>query len=176
MHTVLVYSAVDGWVVAGSVAGVIAAIAAVIGVFHQIRTDRTESRKAPYLSATSGTAARSERGLELKLTWMFPTYDNGTIGPDSIGLTLVNRLEHPVRWTSAAIDLQDGSGRHLALINTAPPGMGLPQKVEPHDSSFTMVAAQQLRDEGLDLSRPITAHASIATGETVVSPPWTPGH
>src|SRR5689334_15594022 len=56
---------------------------------------------------------------------MWPTYHDGTIGPDSIGLTLVNRLEHSVRWTSASIDMQDGSGRHMVLIDVAPPGMGL---------------------------------------------------
>jgi hypothetical protein len=176
MQVCLIYSTVDGWVVAGSVAAIIAALVGVIGVTHQIRSDRSDERQSVAKAPAVEAATPPGGTLELKLNWMFPTYDNGTIGPDSIGLTLVNRLDHQVRWTSAGIDLQDGSGRHLALINTAPPGMGLPQRVEPHDSSFTMVAAQQLRDEGLDLSRPITAHASIATGETVVSAPWTPGH
>jgi hypothetical protein len=177
MQVRLLYSAVDGWVIAGSIAAIIATLVAVIGLVHQIRSSRRDHQR-PIAKAPAIEAAPSpvESGLELKLAWMWPTYDNGTIGPDSIGLTLVNRLDHPVTWTSAGINLQDGSGRHLALIDAAPPGMGLPQRVESHDSKFTMVAAQQLRDEGFDLSRSMTARASVATGETVVSAPWTPGH
>lgn len=172
-----VYSAVEIWTVAGSIAGIVAAVAAVIGVTHQIRLGKAKqtasaSEERPLAIGRENEAA----ALELKLSWMIPTYDNGTLGPDAVGLTLVNRFDHPVRWSSASIDLQDGSGRHLALIDAAPPGMGLPQHVGPHDSSFTLVPAQQLRDQGMDLSRPITARASIATGETVTSEPWTAGH
>ena len=57
----------------------------------------------------------------------------------------------------------------MLLINSAPPGMGLPRRVEAHNSDFTLVAARQLRDGGLDLAHPITAKASLATGETIVS-------
>lgn len=178
MQGAIVLSAVDFWIVAGSLAGIVAALAGVIGVVHQIRSGKAERERPSAETALHEPppASGAKTGLELKLSWMWPTYDNGEIGPDSIGLTLVNRLDHPVRWTSASIDLQDESGRHLALIDAAPPGMGLPQRVESHDSSFTLVAAQQLRDQGMDLSRPIMARASIATGETVVSAPWTPGH
>jgi len=177
MQVDLVLAALDLWVVAGSIAGIVAALATVIGVVHQIRSGRAERERPVAKTAPHKPSAETlKKELELKLSWMWPTYDNGTLGPDSIGLTLVNRLDHPVRWTSASIDLQDESGRQLALIDAAPPGMGLPQRVESHDSSFTLVAAQQLRDQGLDLSRPITARASLATGEMVVSVPWTPGH
>lgn len=177
MQAAILFSVVDFWVIAGSIAGIVAAAATVIGVSHQLRSSKTErDRKGARAAATEPEASPVKPGLELKLSWMWPTYDNGTLGSDSIGLTLVNNLDHQVRWVSASIDLQDGSGRHLALINCAPPGMGLPQRVDAHDSSFTLVAAQQLRDQGMDLSRPITAQANIATGETVESPPWTPGH
>lgn len=178
MRVAIVYSALDLWVVAGSIAGVVAAAATVIGVWHQVRSDRAARDQQGARSAANEPADPrvAKPGLELKLSWMWPTYDNGTLGPDSIGLTLVNNLAHPVRWTSASIDLQDGSGRHLALIDCAPPGMGLPRRVEAHDSSFTLVAAEQLRAQGMDLSRPIAARANIATGETVISAPWTAGH
>lgn len=173
----LVYLALEGWAVAGSIAGIVAAIAAVIGVTHQVRSaGGPHATSIPDEPPAMVSAEAESKTLELKLSWMIPTYDNGTLGPDSIGLTLINRLNHAVRWTNASIDLQDESGRHLALIDTAPPGMGLPRQVGSHDSAFTLVAAQQLRDQGLDLSRPITASASIATGETVVSEPWTAGH
>lgn len=175
MRVEFAYSVVDGWVAVGSVAGVVAALAAVISVLHQLRSDRAENPQRDRES-TKAPPDRTPSGIELKLSWMWPTYDDGTIGPDGIGLTLVNRLDHPVRWTSASIDLQDDSGRHIALIDAAPPGMGLPRRVEPHDSAFTLVAAQQLRDQSMDLSRPITARASLATGEVIVSAPWTPGH
>jgi len=149
----------------------------VIGVGHQIRSSKGgRERRGVQTTASEPVAGTTKIALELKLSWMWPTYDKGTLGPDSIGLTLMNNLAHPVTWASASIDLQDGSGRHLALIDCAPPGMGLPQRVDAHDSSFTLVAAQQLRDQGMDLSRPITARANIATGETVLSAPWTPGH
>ena len=177
MHVAIVFSAVDLWVVAGSIAGVVAAAATVIGVWHQLRSSNAEQDLQSARAATTERAvAHAKPGLELKLSWMWPTYDNGTLGPDSIGLTLVNNLDHPVRWTSAGIDLQDGSGRHLALINSAPPGMGLPQRVDPHDSSFTLVAAERLQDQGMDLFRSITGRANVATGETVISAPWTPRH
>jgi hypothetical protein len=171
--------AADFWTVAGSAAGVVAATAAVIALVHQLRSakhrrsDAEEDSRSP---DTPTTPAASGVPLELRLSWMFPTYADGSLGPEGIGLTLINRLEHPVHWTSASIDLQDGSGRHMPLINSAPPGMGLPRRVEAHNSEFTLVAAQQLRDGGFDLAHPITAKASIATGETVVSQPWTPGH
>jgi|SRR6187402_93355 len=177
MQVAIVFSAVDPWVIAGSIAAVVAAAATVIGVWHQLRSSKAEQdRQGVRTAATESAAAPAQPGLELKLSWMWPTYDNGTLGPDSIGLTLINNLDHAVRWASASIDLQDGSGRHLALIDCAPPGMGLPQRIDAHDSSFTLVAAEQLRDQGMDLSRPITGRANIATGETVVSAPWTPGH
>jgi hypothetical protein len=177
MQVPLIISAVDLWVVVGSVAGVVAAAAAVISVWHQLRSSKAErDRQGARAPTTESPAAPAKPDLELKLSWMWPTYDNGDLGPDSIGLTLVNNLDHAVRWTSASIDLQDGTGRHLALIDCAPPGMGLPQRVDAHDSSFTLVAAEQLRDQGMDLSRPITGRANIATGETVISAPWTPGH
>ena len=177
MQVDIVLSVVDFWVAAGSIAAVVAAAATVIGVWHQIRSGRLERETRGNNRTASKTPSATETpDLSLKLSWMIPTYDNGTLGPDSIGLTLVNNLDHPVRWASASVDLQDGSGRHLALIDCAPPGMGLPQRVDAHDSSFTLVAAQQLRDQGMDLSRPITARANIATGETVISAPWTAGH
>jgi hypothetical protein len=171
------YSALNGLDIAVSIAGVVGAIATVVGVIHQIRSSKRK-RPAPTREddAISSPGEAEARPLELKLSWMIPTYDNGTLGPDAVGLTLVNRMSHPVRWISASIDLQDDSGRHLALIDTAPPGMGLPQQVASHDSTYTMVAVQQLRDQGFDLSRPITGRASIATGETVASDPWTAGH
>lgn len=177
MQAAILFSVVDFWVIAGSIAGIVAAAATIIGVSHQFRSSKAERDwKGARAAATEPEAPPVKPGLELKLSWMWPTYDNGTLGSDSIGLTLVNNLDHQVRWVSASIDLQDGSGRHLALINCAPPGMGLPQRVDAHDSSFTLVAAEQLRDQGMDLSRPITARANISTGETVESPPWTPGH
>jgi hypothetical protein len=169
----------DFWTIAGSAAGVVAAIAAVIALVHQLRSAkhrRSEGDEQSRSAETPATSAPSDAPLELKLSWMFPTYADGSIGPEGIGLTLINRLAHPVNWTSASIDLQDGSGRHMPLINSAPPGMGLPRRVEAHNSDFTLVAAQQLRDGGLDLAHPITAKASLATGETIVSQPWTPGH
>lgn len=52
-------------------------------------------------AANEPAAATTKPDLELKLSWMWPTYDNGTLGPDSVGLTLVNNLDHPVRWASA---------------------------------------------------------------------------
>jgi hypothetical protein len=171
--------AADFWTVAGSTAGVVAATAGVIALVHQLRSAkrrRTDSEEDSRSAETPATSVSSEAPLELRLSWMFPTYADGSIGPEGIGLTLINRLEHPVHWTSASIDLQDGSGRHMPLISSAPPGMGLPRRVESHSSDFTLVAAQQLRDGGLDLAHPITAKASLATGETVVSQPWTPGH
>jgi hypothetical protein len=176
MQVPILISAVDLWVVVGSVAGVVAAAAAVISVWHQLRSSKAKrDEQGPRAGTTKSPTAPAKPDFELKLSWMWPTYDNGTIGPDSIGLTLVNNLDHPIRWASASIDLQDGSGRHLALIDCAPPGMGVPQRIDAHDSSFTLVAAQQLRDQGMDLSRPIVGRANLATGETVISVPWTPG-
>lgn len=173
----LMYSAFEGWAIAGSIAGIVAAVAGVIGVAHQVRsTGKRHAASTPDERPAADPVGAESKALELKLSWMIPTYDNGTLGPDGVGLTLVNRLNHVIRWTNASIELQDESGRHLALIDTAPPGMGLPCQVGSHDSAFTIVAAQQLRDQGLDLTRPITARASMATGETVVSEPWTAGH
>jgi len=171
--------AADFWTVAGAAAGVVAATAAVIALIHQLRSSkhrRSEGEETRPSSNAPTTRATSDEPLELKLSWMFPTYADGSIGPEGIGLTLINRLEHLVHWTSASIDLQDGSGRHMPLINSAPPGMGLPRRVESHSSEFTLVAAQQLRDGGFDLAHPITAKASLATGETIISQQWTPGH
>jgi hypothetical protein len=168
----------DFWTVAGSSAGIIAAVVAVVALARQFRGAQKRRAEATARRAPDGDAKLDAAAppLELKLSWMFPTYTDGSIGAEGIGLTLVNRLEHPVQWTASSIDLQDGSGRHMVLINTAPPGMGLPRRVEPHSSEFTLVAAQQLQDNGFDLARPITARASTATGETITSQPWTPGH
>jgi hypothetical protein len=107
-------AAADFWTVAGTTAGIIAAVATVAALVHQVR----RSPAAPE-GARSGAGATAPV-LELALSWMFPTYGE-VLGPEGIGLTLTNRQEYPVRWTSASINLQDGSGRHVALINEAPP-------------------------------------------------------
>ncbi len=59
----------------------------------------------------------------------------------------------------------------MPLIGTALPGCNLPRVVGPHNSDYTF--AQQLYVSGFDLEKPITARASLATGESVVSQPWT---
>jgi hypothetical protein len=162
--------AVGFWIAAGSIAGIVAALAAVLTLIHQVGRPR-DDRPPPRVDYSEPV----EPQLELKLSWMFPTY-GGTLGPEGIGLTLINRLSHPIHWTSASIDLQDNSGRHVPLMNSAPPGMNLPKWVQPHSSDFTLIAAQQLRDVGFDLARPITARANTATGDVVVSDEWTAGH
>src|ERR1043165_438733 len=104
MQVPILISAVDLWVVVGSVAGVVAAAAAVISVWHQLRSSKAEGdRQGTRTATTESPAAPAKSGLELTLSWMWPTYDNGTLGPDSIGLTLVNNFDHPVRWASASI-------------------------------------------------------------------------
>jgi hypothetical protein len=117
-----------------------------------------------------------EPPIELKLSWMFPVHHDGSVDVPCIGLTLINRLGHEVNWMSASIDLQDGSGRHMQLIGTALPGMNLPLRVSAHDSNQTIVPAQQLRESGFDLSRPIAARAALGMGESIVSQPWTAEH
>src|SRR5665213_2642963 len=122
-------AAADFWTIAGSAAGVVAAIAAVIALVHQLRSAkhrRSEGDEQSRSAEAPATAAPSDAPRELKLSWMVPTYADGSIGHAGIGMTLINRLAHPVNSTSPSIDLQDGSGRHLPLITSAPPGMSLP--------------------------------------------------
>jgi hypothetical protein len=111
MQAGLPISAVDLWVaVAGLIIAVVAAAATIIGVWHQFRSSRTErDRQGVRPAAAEPATAPAKPDLELKLSWMWPTYDNGTLGPDCIGLTLVNNLAHPVKWSSASIDLQDAT-------------------------------------------------------------------
>jgi hypothetical protein len=171
--------AAEFWVVGGGVAGIVSAVVAIIALvrgYSRGHHDRPPPAEPVSTSRPEPPSASTDPPLELKLSWMFPVHHDGSMDVPCVGLTVVNRLSHEVRWTSASIDLQDGSGRHMVLINTALPGMNLPLPVGPHDSNQTIVPAEQLRDNGFDLTRPITARASLATGETIVSNPWTAGH
>lgn len=165
--------AVEFWVAAGGIAGIVSAIAACVALLSASRRHERRPEIAPASSAASDTSLAAPP-LELKPSSMYPVHHDGSVDVPCIGLTLINRLGHEVNWTNASIDLQDGSGRHMPLIGTALPGCNLPRVVGPHNSDYTFVPAQQLYVSGFDLEKPITARASLGTGESVVSQPWTP--
>jgi hypothetical protein len=163
---------VEFWVAAGGIAGIVSAIAGCVALVIATRKHERHSDIEPSPSAASETSVTAP--LELKPSWMYPVHHEGSVDVPCIGLTLINRLAHEINWTNASIDLQDGSGRHMPLIGTALPGCNLPRVVGPHNSDFTFVPAEQLYVSGFDLEKPITARASLGTGETVASQPWTP--
>ena len=87
-----------------------------------------------------------------------------------VTVTAVNRSEFPVNVKSVGFDTQDGSGRTLALLHPNP-GSTLPGRIEPQDSGMAVSPKNQLEDNGLDLTKPVTAWVRLSTDDLVRSKP-----
>lgn len=154
------------WTALGAVAGVVAVVVAVAALVHQMRSSRSQTKSAE-------PASHPQTDVELQMSWLIPAYGSH-LGNQDIGMTLVNRLPYAVTWSSASVDINDGSGQRVALLDTAQPGLGLPQQVPAQGSAHTTVSPDALADHGVDLTRPIVAHAVLGTGDQISSVPWTP--
>jgi hypothetical protein len=151
----------DAWTAIGSLAGVGALF---IGLIALLRPHRDHPPTPPGLEPESPPIP----DFELEISWGWPTYHDGSIGEDSITLTLYNRRHHPVKWGSASIELHDG--RHMPVMNfMVPPGMGLPVMVQAQDNHILLAAVEALRNAGIDLGKPIAGRATLGTGEVIRS-------
>ena len=159
---------VDAWTMIGSVAAVISVVVALVA----LRPSRGQAPEGAPNERSTQAIDKTDQ-LELKLVWMALTYTDGTVGDFGIGLSLTNLLAHPVEWSSAHLELQDGSGRHAQLVGTAPPPLAVPKWVQPQTTEQVWVSEEAVTDSGFDLARPITAYATLGTGDRVQSKPWT---
>jgi hypothetical protein len=84
-----------------------------------------------------------------------------------VGICALNRSEHPVRWTAAELEEQDGS--RPALLHR-PPADPL---IAAHDSLDTWATQAELEAAGLDLGIPLVAIMRLAAGDEFRSAPLT---
>ena len=111
-----------------------------------------------------GRGRRGNIGVEARLG--LPVYSQGG-GRWAVFIEVFNRTDHPVRWTSAALEMRDG---RIFYLMEHPPGGELPAVIQPHDSHHTWVDCHELERQGLDLDAPVIAAAKLATGEIFRSP------
>jgi hypothetical protein len=81
----------------------------------------------------------------------------------------INRSEHPVRWTGAALASQTRRGEWLMPTAFAE-GTVLPAVIQPRDSHDVLWEANRLVKD-LDFAKPVTAIAWLAAGEEFRSKP-----
>lgn len=160
----------DTWVIVGTIGTVLAAVLAVPPAWRIVRPRPTAPPLDSGAAAPQGDALQPE--VELTMTWAWPTYPDGSVGEESLGLTF-NRKLHPLTWASACIELPDGRNAPV-MPQIVPPGMALPIRVEAQDRGMTLVAAQALRDAAVDLTAPLNGRAELGTGEVIRSRKWTP--
>ena len=87
---------------------------------------------------------------------------------EGVVITAINRGDRPVRVDGAGLDLQDGSGRTLAVMQP-PHGATLPGVVEPGQSGMTYLLRPPVEQSGIDLTRPLAGWVRLATGELLRS-------
>jgi hypothetical protein len=111
------------------------------------------------LGSVLGRRRRDRVEVDVRLG--LPVYSQGG-GRWAIFIEVTNGSEHPIRWVSASLELQDG--RTLYLMDH-PPGGDLPAVIQPHDSHHTWVDCAEVERQGVDLRQPVAAAAKTATGE-----------
>ena len=154
----------DTWTAIGSVAGLISVLVTIIALVRPGRS--SHAPEGPSEPRPQPTSALPD--FDLNIAWGWPTYDDGTVGQDSITLTLYNRRHHSVKWSSASIELPDG--RHMPVTDyMVPPGMALPLVVDAQDNRILLVAVEALRQAKIDLEQPIAGRATLGTGEVIRS-------
>jgi hypothetical protein len=112
------------------------------------------------------TRRRGRLRVEVDVRLGLPIYPQGG-GDWAVFLEVVNHSDHPVRWVSAAIELDDGLRLYLMQ---QPPGGELPVVLQPHDSHQTWAPGRVLEQGGLELTEPVVGSAKLDSGEVVRSP------
>ena len=116
----------------------------------------------------AGTALGRRRlgRIEVEARLGLPVYSQGA-GRWAVFIEVFNTTDHPVRWTSAALEMRDG---RIFYLMEHPPGGELPAVIQPQDSHHTWADCHELERQGLALDEPVVAAAKLTTGETVRSP------
>ncbi len=108
------------------------------------------------------TLRRRRRGnIEVEARLGLPVYSQGA-GRWAVFIEVFNRTDHPVRWTSAALEMRDG---RIFYLMEHPPGGDLPAVIQPQDSHHTWADCHELERQGLALDEAVVAAAKLATGE-----------
>jgi hypothetical protein len=121
---------------------------------------------ASLLAQLLAARGRRKRRVVVEVRLGLPIHRQGG-GDWSVFVEVFNHTDHPVRWVSAALELNDG--RRLYLMQN-PPGGELPAVLAPHESHQTWIPTRELEAAGLDLTDPVVATAKLDTGETIASP------
>lgn len=109
----------------------------------------------------SALGRRRRDRIEVDVRLGLPVYSQGG-GRWAIFVEVTNGSEHPIRWVSAALELQDS--RTLYLMDH-PPGGDLPAVIQPRDSHHTWVDCAEVERQGVDLHQSVAAAVKLATGE-----------
>jgi hypothetical protein len=110
---------------------------------------------------------RRRRGVEVFVRLGLPIYQQGD-GEWAVFIEIVNRAEHPIRWTSAVLEAADGRALYLMQY---PPGGELPAVIHPNDSHHTWMRCPDIERNGMDLSEPVVGVVKLAGGDMVRSKP-----
>ncbi len=116
--------------------------------------------------ASTALGRRRRGNIEVQARLGLPVYSQGA-GRWAVFIEVFNRTDHPMRWTSAALEMRDG---RIFYLMEHPPGGELPAVIQPHDSHHTWVDCHELERQGLALDESVIAAAKLATGETFRSP------
>ena len=116
--------------------------------------------------ATTLLGRRRRGNVEVEARLGLPVYSQGA-GRWAVFIEVFNRMDHPVRWTSASLELRDG---RIFYLMEHPPGGELPAVIQPHDSHHTWADCHELERQGLALDEAVVAAAKVATGEVFLSP------
>ena len=109
----------------------------------------------------AGWLRSRRKRVEVEVRLGLPLYEEGT-GQWAVFIEVFNRTDHPVRWTSAALELKDG---RRAYVIDYPTGGELPAVIQPHESHETWVECRRLERSGFYLDQPVVAAVKTDNGE-----------
>lgn len=87
--------------------------------------------------------------LVVKVAWSLPTYGpNHAPGDWKLSVTATNKSDHPIRVTSAGLELPDGR----TAVPLSPPFPGaLPREIAPRDEAMTWIEPEDVEAQGTSL-------------------------
>ncbi len=131
-----------------------AAVVATGGLLWQIYTYRRNERVQ---------RERESTRMEVKCRAAFVPLSPGVLR--AVGIEMVNRSQHPVRVTHVWFEHQRRQGWNLPVIDFI--AGSLPVVIEARDSGTLLIARDVLvtGQDAVDPTKPVTAHAGLATGE-----------
>ena len=84
-----------------------------------------------------------------------------------VTIDAVNHGDHVVHINGAGLDMQNGSG--ATIVPMQPPGATIPGELAPRASSMTYLVEEEIRSQGIDITKPVSGWVRLDTNDVIRS-------